>query len=155
MTKNNITPFLWYNNNAEEAVNFYISVFKKARVEKILRYGKGAPLPEGTALTIAFELNGLNLVALNGGPHYQFNPAVSFAIDCGNQEEIDYYWNKLTEGGKEEPCGWLRDRFGLSWQVVPEILAELLSDPDPARASYAMNQMMKMKKIVIKDLTKE
>ena len=148
-----ITPFLWFDNNAEEAVNFYTSVFKDAKAGQISRYGKNSPMPEGTVLTAEFELFGQKFVALNGGPIFKFTEAVSFAVYCENQEEIDYYWNKLTEnGGQESQCGWLKDKFGLSWQIVPTILPKLMSNKDPRKANNVMQAFMKMKKFDIKKL---
>ena len=142
-----ITPFLWFDGNAEEAVDFYMSVFKDSSKGQVLRAG-----PDGPVITIAFTLNGQDFVALNGGPQYKFTEAVSFCINCNGQEEVDYYWNKLTEGGEEQPCAWLKDKFGLSWQVVPAQLPALLSNPDPAKAQRAMQAMLKMKKIDIATL---
>lgn len=147
-----ITPFLWFDGQAEEAMNFYVSIFKNSKVLSVNRYGKGAPLPEGTVLTASFELNGLQFVALNGGPQYQFSPATSFVVDCDTQEEVDYYWEKLGAGGTYNPCAWLDDKFGVTWQIVPKQLGQLLSDPDPAKAGRVMQAMMKMKKIIIADL---
>ena len=147
-----ITPFLWYNNNAEEAANFYVSVFRNSRIKSLSRYGEGTFMPAGTVMTIEFELDGQNFVALNGGPMYTFTEAVSFVIDCESQEEVDHYWNKLSEGGQEQPCGWLKDKYGLSWQVVPRILMEMLNDPDPAKAQRVTEAMLKMGKIVIAEL---
>jgi predicted 3-demethylubiquinone-9 3-methyltransferase (glyoxalase superfamily) len=147
-----ITPFLWFNGNAEEAMNFYASIFDGTKVGKIERYGDGAPFPKGTAMTASFELLGQKFVALNGGPQYEFTPAISFAIDCETQAEVDHYWSKLTDGGKEQPCGWLVDKFGLSWQVVPVQLVRLLSDPDPKKAGRVAQAMFKMTKIDIATL---
>ena len=129
-----ITPFLWFNNNAEEAVNFYTSVFKNSSTGSITRYdaagAKASGMPEGAVMTASFRLNGQDFTAINGGPAFKFTEAISFVINCDNQEEIDHYWSKLTEGGEEGPCGWLKDKFGLSWQVVPIQLAEMVKDPD-------------------------
>ncbi len=148
-----ITPFLWFDNNAEEAVNFYLSIFKDAKITNLARYSsegaKAAQMPEGSAMTIAFNLNGQNFVALNGGPVFKFSEAVSFVVNCASQDEVDHYWNNLTEGGKESQCGWLKDKFGLSWQIVPKQLEELMSS---AKGGKVMAAMLKMKKIVIKDL---
>jgi len=148
----NITPFLWFDHQAEEAMNFYVSVFKDSTVLGINHYGKGAPMPEGTVLTASFELNGLRFVALNGGPIYKFSPATSFVVNCETQVEVDYYWEKLGEGGKHNQCAWLDDKFGVTWQIVPKQLGQLLSDPDPVRAGRVMQAMMQMKKIIIADL---
>ena len=147
-----ITPFLWFNNQAEEAMQFYTSVFKHAKVHEVTRYGDAGPMPKGTVMTASFELEGMPFTALNGGPHYNFNQAVSFVINCDNQGEIDYYWDKLTEGGKAIQCGWLTDKFGLVWQVVPTVLPKLLKDKDPAKASRVMHAMMKMVKFDIAGL---
>jgi predicted 3-demethylubiquinone-9 3-methyltransferase (glyoxalase superfamily) len=141
-----ITPFLWFDSNAEEAADFYMSIFKNSRTLDVLRNDGAAPGPKGSVLTIAFELDGLNFTALNGGPAHKFNEAISFVVRCETQEEIDYYWSKLTEGGSEVACGWLRDKFGLSWQIVPARIAELLRSPK------AMQAMMGMKKLDIGEL---
>ena len=143
-----ITPFLWFNDNAEEAATFYVSVFPNSRITDVARMGEGGP-----ALTVAFTLDGEDFVGLNGGPVYAFTEAVSFVIDCETQEEVDRYWEALTaDGGQPGDCGWLKDRFGLSWQVVPRRLPELLTDPDPARAQRAMQAMMQMHKLDIATL---
>lgn len=145
-----ITPFLWFDNQAEEAVNFYVSVFKNAKAGKVMRCGDAGPAPQGSVLTASFELDGVEFIAMNGGPHFKFNEAVSFLIECGDQAEVDYYWAKLIEGGgKHSQCGWLKDRFGVSWQVTPRILLQLNSDPDPVKAGRVMQAMMKMSKIDI------
>ena len=141
-----ISPFLWFNDNAEEAVNFYLSVFKNSRRLGEMRNTGDAPGPKGGILTIAFELDGLRFTALNGGPEYKFNPAVSFVVRCDNQDEIDYYWERLTSGGMEIQCGWLVDRFGVSWQVVPANIGQLI------KTSKGMQAMMKMKKFDIAEL---
>jgi predicted 3-demethylubiquinone-9 3-methyltransferase (glyoxalase superfamily) len=147
-----ITPFLWFDNNAEEAVHFYTSIFPNSKIGKVARYTEGSPGEVGSVMTIEFELDGQPFIALNGGPHFQFNEAVSFSISCDSQEEVDYYWEKLTEGGKEVQCGWLADKFGLPWQVNPKIIGELLSDPDKGKAARVMQAMMKMIKIDIAEL---
>ena len=144
-----ITPFLWFNNNAEEAMNFYLSIFKNSKVLGVSRYGDAGPGPKGTVMVAGFELDGQKFTALNGGPLFKFTEAISFVIDCKSQEEVDHYWNKLTEGGEESMCGWLKDKFGLSWQVVPDKLIELMQDKDPKKAGNVMQAMMKMKKIDI------
>jgi predicted 3-demethylubiquinone-9 3-methyltransferase (glyoxalase superfamily) len=147
-----ITPFLWFDNNAEEAVNLYLSVFKNSRVLEMTRYGDAGPGPKGSVMTASFELEGLRFTALNAGPMFKFTEAISFVVSCASQEEVDYFWEKLSEGGKEAPCGWLKDRFGLSWQIVPEQLVRLLSDPDQAKAARVMQAMLQMSKIDIAKL---
>lgn len=149
-----ITPFLWFNNQAEEAANFYASVFTNSKIVKVVRYGEAGPGPKGSAMTVAFELNGQEFVALNGGPYYTFNPAISFLVRCGTQQEVDGFWEKLSEGGEIVQCGWLKDRYGVSWQVVPSILEEMLNDPDPAKSQRVMEAMLQMKKIEIAGLEK-
>ena len=153
MTKQKITPFLWFDGNAEEAMNLYTSIFKNAKVGKIIRYGKGGPGPEGSVLTASFELEGQEFVALNGGPAFKFTEAVSFVVNCETQEEVDMYWNKLiADGGQESECGWLKDKFGLSWQITPTILIKYLGDKDAKKAQRVMDVMLKMKKIIIADI---
>ena|ERR1044072_695412 len=142
-----ITPFLWFNNNAEEAVMLYTSVFKNSQVHHISRYGKSGPGPEGMLISASFELEGQQFIALNGGPDYPFTPAVSLFVDCKTQEEVDELWERLSEGGSKERCGWLKDRFGLSWQIIPSLLGQLMQDEDPARAQKVMEAMLKMTKI--------
>ncbi|SDH44638.1 VOC family protein [Chitinophaga filiformis] len=144
-----ITPFLWFDTQAEEAAKLYTSLFKNSSIGKISRYPPGLPGQEGKVMTVEFKLDGQDFIALNGGPHYSFTPAVSMFIKCETQEEVDKLWNALSEGGTIEQCGWLRDKFGLSWQVVPNGLQELLQDKDPGRAQRAMTAMMKMKKLDI------
>ena len=144
-----ITPCLWFDGNAEEAAGLYVSIFKNAKITEISRYGDAGPLPKGTVLTVAFELDGQPFTALNGGPQYKFTEAVSFQISCETQEEVDHYWDKLVAGGSEQPCGWLKDKFGLSWQVVPNRLIELIQSPDAAKSQHVMEAMFKMKKIDI------
>jgi predicted 3-demethylubiquinone-9 3-methyltransferase (glyoxalase superfamily) len=143
-----ITPFLWFDDNAEAATNFYVSIFKNSEVLSVTRIGDG-PGSAGTVLTTSFRLDGQEFVALNGGPEYKFTEAISFVIDCTSQDEVDELWEKLTEGGEPGPCGWLKDKFGLSWQVVPRILPEMLQDEDRERANRAMQAMMGMSKIDI------
>lgn len=152
MTK--ITPFLWFDTQAEEAAKFYVSLFKNSKIVKITRYGEAGPGPAGSVMTVDFELDGQRLIALNGGPHFKFNEAISFSIDCKTQSEVDEFWNRLSEGGEESQCGWLKDKYGLSWQVNPTILGVLLSDPDPEKAKRVMGAMLKMKKIDIAALEK-
>ena len=145
-----ISPFLWFDTQAEEAARFYVSIFDNSRIGTVTRYGDAGPGPKGSAMTVAFELEGQQFIALNGGPHFKFSEAVSFAIDCKTQDEVDRYWNALTaDGGAEQPCGWLKDKFGLSWQVNPTILGKMLDDPDPQKAKRVMEAMLKMKKIDI------
>jgi len=151
-----LTPFLWFDGNAEEAMNFYLSVFEgQSKTGKIMRYEDGAPFPKGTVMTATLTLFGQEFVLLNGGPQYKFTPAISFLIDCETQAEVDRYWEKLTSGGgKEQPCGWLVDKFGVSWQVVPGVLLKLLSDPDKKKVGRVLGVMLQMKKIDIGALEK-
>ena len=142
-----ITTFLWFNDNAEEAVNFYTSVFKDSKVGTINRYSEAGPGPAGSVMIATFTLFGQDFVALNGGPMFKFTEAISLVVNCETQEEVDYYWEKLTVGGEESMCGWLKDKFGLSWQIVPTILPTLISDPDPVKSKRAMEAMLKMRKI--------
>jgi predicted 3-demethylubiquinone-9 3-methyltransferase (glyoxalase superfamily) len=142
-----ITPNLWFDGEAEQAADFYTSVFKDSRIVFKARYPEGTPGQAGTVMTVEFELNGQRFVGINGGPQFKFDEAVSFAITCEDQDEIDYYWEQLSEGGSEGPCGWLKDKFGLSWQVVPTGMEELFGDPDPTRAERAMKAMLEMSKI--------
>ncbi|HEY2961987.1 MAG TPA: VOC family protein [Pyrinomonadaceae bacterium] len=151
--KQKITTFLWFDNNAEEAANFYVSVFKNSRILETTRYTEAGPGPKGTVMTIAFELDGQQFTALNGGPQFKFTEAISLVVHCQSQEEVDYYWNKLTaDGGQESQCGWLKDKFGLSWQIVPEALMTLLKQPDAAKAQRVVQALMQMKKLDIKKL---
>ena len=142
-----ITPFLWFDDQAEEAVNFYTSIFKNSKVVSMSRYGEGGPGPQGTVMTATFQLEGQEFMALNGGPHFTFSPAISFFINCATQEEVDELWEKLSSGGEEGQCGWLKDKYGLSWQIVPTILGELLQDKDAEKARRVMNAMLQMRKI--------
>jgi len=144
-----ITPNLWFDTEAEEAAAFYISVFKNSRVVNVTRYTEAGPRPAGMVMTVEFELDGQRFVGINGGPQFTFDEAVSFQIDCETQGEVDYYWERLSEGGEEGPCGWLKDRYGLSWQVVPAGMEELFADPDPERAQRAMQAMLGMGKLDI------
>jgi predicted 3-demethylubiquinone-9 3-methyltransferase (glyoxalase superfamily) len=139
-----IVPNLWFDTEAEEAADFYVSVFKNSRIVSVTRYTENAPRPAGMVMTVDFELNGQRFVGINGGPQFTFDEAVSFQITCEDQDEIDYFWERLSEGGQEGPCGWLKDRFGLSWQVVPAGMEELFNDPDPTRAERAMQAMLAM-----------
>ncbi|MEO8052259.1 MAG: VOC family protein [Acidobacteriota bacterium] len=147
-----ITPFLWFADQAEEAAEFYTSIFKNSKIETVTRYGDAGPGPKGSVMTIAFELDGQKFVALNGGPVYQFTPAISFVVNCETQQEVDRYWEKLTAGGKEIQCGWLVDKYGMSWQIVPRALVELLQDKDSERSQRVMKAMFQMKKIDIAGL---
>jgi predicted 3-demethylubiquinone-9 3-methyltransferase (glyoxalase superfamily) len=150
-----ITPFLWFDNNAEEAINHYRSIFKNSKIVNISRYGEGGPGPKDSLMTATFQLEGQEFIALNGGPMFKFTEAVSFLVKCSGQEEVDHYWNKLLEGGgTPQPCGWLKDKFGLSWQIVPTILGELLQDKDREKAGRAMQAMLKMQKIDVAALEK-
>lgn len=143
-----ITPSLWFDTRAEEAAEFYVSVFPNSRITRVSYYGEAGPRPAGTVLTVEFSLDGQPYVAINGGPEFTFDEAVSFMIDCADQEEVDHYWSRLVaDGGQESQCGWLKDKYGLSWQVVPAELGRLMNDPDPARAQRAMAAMLKMQKI--------
>lgn len=144
-----ITPCLWFDTEGEEAANFYVGLFPDSRILEISRYGSAGPRPEGTVMTVDFVLNGQQFLALNGGPEFTFTEAVSFQVPCDTQEDVDHYWNAFADGGKEGPCGWIQDRYGLSWQVVPTALPELLGDPDPARAQRAMQAMLSMGKLDI------
>jgi predicted 3-demethylubiquinone-9 3-methyltransferase (glyoxalase superfamily) len=143
------TPCLWFDTEAEEAAEFYVSLFPNSRIVSVTRYGEAGLRPAGMVMTVDFELDGRSFVALNGGPDFTFTEAVSFQIRCADQEEVDEYWSKLGEGGEEGPCGWLKDKYGLSWQVVPTRLLELVSDPDPEKSRRAMAAMLEMKKIEI------
>jgi len=148
-----ITPMLWFDNNAEEAVNLYVSTFKNSKINSVSRYGDAGPGPKGSVMTMSFQLEGQNLTALNAGPQFKFNEAISFVVDCQTQEEVDALWEKLTSnGGKEGQCGWLKDRFGLSWQITPRILIELIQDKDPVKSQRVMQAMLQMKKIDIQAL---
>jgi len=147
-----ITPCLWFDTEAEEAAHFYTSIFKNSRIVDISRYGEAGPRPAGMVMTAAFELDGQEFTALNGGPDFKFNEAVSFQVSCETQEEVDEFWNRLTEGGEPGPCGWLKDKYGVSWQIIPTALNELLSDPDPEKSQRAMKAMLEMSKIDIEAL---
>jgi len=144
-----ITPNLWFDTEAEDAANFYVSVFEDSRIVNVSRYTDAGPRPAGTVMTVDFELNGQRFTGINGGPEFKFDEAVSFLITCEDQDEVDYYWEKLGEGGQEGPCGWVRDRYGLSWQVVPKGMEELFASDDPERATRAMEAMLKMGKLDI------
>ncbi len=153
MTTNKITPFLWFDANAEEAVDFYVSVFKDAEKKSVSRYGESVPDKAGTVLTVGFSLFGQDFTALNGGPIFKFNESVSFFVKCKDQQEIDYYWQVLTaNGGQESQCGWLKDKFGLSWQIAPESIMDMVSSPDEAAKERMMNVMMQMQKLDVAKL---
>ncbi len=149
-----ITPFLWFDNQAEEAMNFYVSIFKNSKVGTVSRYGDAGPGPKGSVMVANFQLNGQEFMALNGGPQYKFTEAISFFVNCETQEEVDELWEKLSAGGQEIQCGWLKDKYGLCWQIVPTILLQMLSDKDPQKSQRVMKAMMQMIKIDIKDLQK-
>jgi predicted 3-demethylubiquinone-9 3-methyltransferase (glyoxalase superfamily) len=149
-----ITPFLWFDHQAEDAARFYTDIFPNSKIEKISRYGDAGPGPKGTVMTVEFVLDGQRMIALNGGPQFKFTEAISLSVDCKTQSEVDRYWGMLTEGGEEGPCGWLKDRYGLSWQINPTVLGQMLSDPDRSKASRVMKAMLGMKKIEIEDLEK-
>jgi predicted 3-demethylubiquinone-9 3-methyltransferase (glyoxalase superfamily) len=147
-----ITPCLWFDTEGEEAATFYTSVFPNSRIVEVTRYGSAGPRSEGTVMTVSFELDGQKFTALNGGPEFTFNEAVSFEVSCKDQDEVDAYWSKLSEGGEAGPCGWLKDKFGLSWQIVPIALHELVRDPDPEKAQRVMAAMLRMGKIDVAEL---
>ena len=147
-----ITPCLWFDTEGEDAAKLYTSIFPNSKITDVSHYGSAGPRPEGMVMTVGFELNGQKFVALNGGPDFTFNEAISFQVSCTDQEEVDAYWSKLTEGGEEGPCGWLKDKFGVSWQIVPKVLPELLSNPDPETSQRVMEAMLQMKKIDIDEL---
>ncbi len=144
-----ITPFLWFNDNLEEALNFYASIFKNSKIGNVTRYGDAGPGPKGTVMSATFELEGQEFYALNGGPMFKFTEAISFFINCETQQEVDELWEKLSEGGEKSRCGWLKDKFGLSWQVIPTTLGKMLGDKDPAKSGRVMQAMMQMSKIDI------
>jgi predicted 3-demethylubiquinone-9 3-methyltransferase (glyoxalase superfamily) len=147
-----ITPFLWFNGNAEEAMNFYVSVIPNSKIIGLTRVGEAGPGPKGSVLTANFQLNGVEFVALNGGPQFKFTEAVSFVINCETQEEVDRFWEKLSEGGKKGECGWLKDKYGLSWQITPVQMMQMLNDKDQQKAGRAMSAMMKMQKLDLNEL---
>jgi predicted 3-demethylubiquinone-9 3-methyltransferase (glyoxalase superfamily) len=147
-----ITPFLWFNNNAEEALNFYVSVFKNAEIVAVNRYGEGGPGPKGAVMTATLQIEGQQFIALNGGPEFTFTPAISFFVNCQTQAEVDDLWEKLTAGGKEGQCGWLTDKYGVTWQIVPSALERMLNDPDPEKGKRVMQAMLQMRKIDVKVL---
>lgn len=147
-----ITPFLWFDGNAEEAMNFYCSIFKNSRIVTIARYGDAGPGPKGTVMTGTFQIEGQDFYALNGGPQFSFTPAISFFVNCEAQEEVDMLWEKLSAGGEKSRCGWLKDKFGISWQIIPSVLGKLLHDKDPQKSGRVMKAMLQMDKIDIKAL---
>ncbi len=151
--KQKITTYLWFDREAEEAANLYTSIFKNSKILNVARYGDAGPGPKGTAMTVNFQLDGQEFIALNGGPMYKFTEAISLLVDCETQEEVDRLWNKLTaDGGEESMCGWLKDKFGLSWQIIPSALFRLMSDPDPEKSKRVMEAMLQMKKIDVPTL---
>ncbi len=147
-----ITPFLWFDSNAEEAANFYTSIFKNSKINSMSRYGDAGPGPRGSVMTVGFTLDGQNFTGLNGGPLFKFNESVSFVVHCQTQEEVDYFWDKLSAGGQKSQCGWLKDKFGLSWQIVPDALIKFAGDKDPAKVQRVMKAMMQMTKMDIQKL---
>jgi predicted 3-demethylubiquinone-9 3-methyltransferase (glyoxalase superfamily) len=147
-----ISPFLWFDNQAEEAMNFYVSIFKNSKIGSVMRYGDAGPGPKGSVMTASFELEGQQFTALNGGPHFKFTEAISFVVSCETQEEVNELWDKLSGGGQTQQCGWLKDKFGLSWQIIPSALIELMSDPDPEKSQRVMEAMLQMTKIEIAKL---
>jgi len=147
-----ITPFLWFDGKAEEAMNFYVSIFKNSNVGRVTRYGDAGPGPKGSVMSATFQIEGQEFFALNGGPQFQFTPAISFFVNCETQQEVDELWEKLSAGGEKNRCGWLRDKYGLSWQIIPTALGEMLGDKDPAKANRVMKAMLQMDKIDVKGL---
>jgi predicted 3-demethylubiquinone-9 3-methyltransferase (glyoxalase superfamily) len=153
MSKNKITPFLWYDKEAEDAAKFYVSIFKNSKINQVARYPEGSPYEAGTVMTVAFELDGQHFTAINGGPHFKLDEAISFTVDCDGQDEVDHYWESLLAGGgAPSQCGWLKDRYGLSWQVTPKQLIELTTSSDKAQNNRVFGAMMKMSKIIVADL---
>jgi predicted 3-demethylubiquinone-9 3-methyltransferase (glyoxalase superfamily) len=152
MPQQRIIPNLWFDTQGEEAANFYCSIFPNSRIVSIARYPEGSPGPAGEVMTVEYELDGQRYVHINGGPQFTFSEAVSFQVDCADQAEVDYYWDKLLDGGEESQCGWLKDRYGFSWQIVPAAMDELFSDPDPGRAQRAMQAMLQMTKLDVAEL---
>ena len=147
-----IIPFLWFDGRAEEAANFYVSIFKNSKIGKVRRYGEAGPGPKGTAMSVEFEINGEQFIALNGGPQFTFSPAISFFVNCETQGEVDELWEQLSAGGQKNRCGWLQDKFGLSWQIIPTVLGKLIADPDPQKSNRVMKAMLQMDKIDINGL---
>ena len=151
---NKISPFLWFDTQAEDAAKYYVSIFKNSKIVNVARYGAAGPGPAGSVMTVQFELDGQAFIALNAGPRFKFSEAISFVVDCRTQDEVDHFWSQLSAGGEEQMCGWLKDKFGLSWQIVPGVLGKLMSDPDPAKAKRVMSAMLQMKRIDIAALEK-
>src|SRR5438270_6459558 len=147
-----ITPFLWFDSQAEEAANFYVSLFKNSKIQTVRRYGEAGPGPNGSVMAVNFQLGGQDFIALNGGPQFKFTPAISLFVNCDTQEEVDQLWDKLSAGGRKDRCGWLQDKYGLSWQIVPRALQQLMSDPDPKKSASVMHAMLQMDKIDIEAL---
>lgn len=147
-------PFLWFNDQADEAVNFYLTVFKDSKIIQVTHYGEGTPMPAGTVMTVGFEINGEEFVALNGGPVFNFTPAISFVVKCISQEEVDWYWEKLTEGGEAMQCGWLKDKYGVSWQIVPVAFLDMIKGPDKDKVNKVMQAMLQMNKLDLRILEK-
>jgi predicted 3-demethylubiquinone-9 3-methyltransferase (glyoxalase superfamily) len=147
-----ITPYLWFDGQAEEAMNFYVSIFKDSKVGTVSRYGDAGPGPKGSVMVVTFQLEGQELMGLNGGPQYTFSPAISFMVNCKTQDEVDHLWEKLSAGGQIQQCGWLQDKFGVSWQIVPTALMELMRDKDPAKSKRVMEAMLKMTKLDVEQL---
>ena len=147
-----ITPFLWFDGQAEEAMNFYVSIFKNSKMGNVTRYREQGPGPKGTVMSATFQLEGQEFMALNGGPHFTFSPAISFFVNCETQEEVDELWAKLSKGGEKQRCGWLKDKFGVSWQIIPSALGEMLRDKDPEKSKRVMNAMLQMDKIDVERL---
>jgi len=147
-----IVPFLWFNHQAEEAAIFYVSLFKDSRINAVRRYGEAGPGPKNSVMNVTFQLEGQEFYALNGGPHFQFTPAISLFVNCETQQEVDVLWGRLSEGGRQDRCGWLTDKFGVTWQIIPTVLGRMLGDPDPAKAARVMNAMLQMGKIEVAQL---
>ncbi len=149
-----ITPCLWFDDKAEEAAKFYTSIFKNSKIVRMARYGDAGPGPKGSVMTVVFTLNGQEFMGLNGGPHFKFSEAISLIVNCETQEEIDEFWEKLSNGGEKVQCGWLKDKYGMSWQIVPTVLGEMMSDPDPKKSQRVMSALLQMKKLDINTLRK-
>ena len=147
-----ISPFLWFDHEAEEAAQLYTSIFANSRVHSVTRYGDAGPGPKGTAMSVTFELDGQEFLALNGGPMFKFSPAISFFVKCETQAEVDHFWERLSEGGTIQQCGWLQDKYGVSWQIVPTVLGDMLADPDPEKTRRVMQAMLQMRKLDIQEL---